>query len=145
MNKFCFLFGHRDAPESILPQIEQAVEEKYLMDGIKEFVVGHRGNFDSLSARAVRSVKAKHPEIRLTRLLAYHPANGRKEDESLGATYYPEGMENVPKRLAIVRANQKAVDAAHSLICYVNRIGNTRELLEYAEKKKGIGCIKNLA
>ena len=58
MNKFCFLFGHRDAPESILPQIEQAVEAQYLIHGIEEFVVGHRGNFDSLAARAVRSVKA---------------------------------------------------------------------------------------
>ncbi len=144
MDKFCFLFGHRDAPESILEQIERSVEERYLTDGIEEFVVGHRGSFDSLAARAVRSVGKKHPAVRLTRLLSYHPAEGRKENEKFGATYYPEGMENVPKRLAIVRANEKAIDAAHCIICYVNHPGNARKLMEYAQKRTGAERVENL-
>jgi len=43
-------------------------------------------------------------------------------------------METVPKRLSIVRANRCIAGRADSIICYVNRPGNARELLEYALK-----------
>jgi hypothetical protein len=61
-------------------------------------------------------------------------------------SYYPP-LENVPRKYAIVRANQYMIDTADSIICYVKHIGNTRNLLEYAQrrqKKEGI-VIENVA
>ena len=46
MYKTCFLFGHADTPQSILPAIEDAVEKCYSIYGIQHFYVGNRGNFD---------------------------------------------------------------------------------------------------
>jgi len=45
-------------------------------------------------------------------------------------------LESIPKQLAIVRANQYAVDHGNVLIAYVwHTASNARNLLEYAEKK----------
>ena len=64
MGKSCFLFGHRDCPDSILPKIEAAVKKHYEL-GVRYFYVGHRGRFDSLVTTAVKRAKEQHPDIRL--------------------------------------------------------------------------------
>lgn len=60
----------------------------------------------------------------------------------------PPGMEDVPRKLAIVRANRYMVDHVDFLIAYAwHPASNARELVEYAEKKVGKGIIQvtNLA
>lgn len=65
-----------------------------------------------------------------------------------GGTYYPEGMENIPKRYVIVRANKQMVNNSDWLIAYVRHpASNARNLLEYAQRreKKRLIHIENLA
>ena len=55
-------------------------------------------------------------------------------------------MEDVPRPYAIVRSNQYMVENSDFIICYVRHIGNTRNLLEYAQRrKKADGGIMNVA
>ena len=132
--KSCFMFGHSDCPESMLPQIEQAIE-KYHAEGVTEFYVGSRGRFDSLATAAVKRAKFHHKDIRLYLVLAYHPAERPVTLwDGFDGSFYPP-MENVPRQFAIVKANQYMVRTADFLICYVRHIGNTRNLLAYANKK----------
>ena len=57
-------------------------------------------------------------------------------------TYYPPGMENVPRKVAIVRANRYMVDHTDFLIAYAwHPASNARDLLEYARKREGKGLI----
>lgn len=135
MPRLCFMFGHRDTPASVLPEIERAVESFHLEYKIGEFVVGNHGSFDRMAAQAVRAVQKKYPSIRLTLLLAYHPSS-QKADILSGYddTLYPDGMENTPARFALPRANQYMVRHADAVICYVKHTGNTRALLEEAER-----------
>ncbi|MBQ3552291.1 MAG: hypothetical protein IJA35_03930 [Clostridia bacterium] len=147
MEKLCFLFGSRHTPDEALPLIETAVEKNYLEYGIRNFVVGGRGNFDHLAADALKAVKERHKDIYLRLLLHYHPTDRRIDiPEGFDGTLYPEGMEKVPGKFAIVRANQCLIRAADSIICYVHQIGNSRELLEYAKgrEKRGILKVENL-
>ena len=51
-SKSCFFIGHREAPESIYPELAQTVEQ-LIEQGVTDFYVGHYGNFDRLAARAV--------------------------------------------------------------------------------------------
>lgn len=136
MEKICFLFGHRDAPASLAPLLDAALEQHFLQHGARVFVVGSRGHFDALAAAALQRLKARHGDVQLFLLLAYHP---EKQAFSLPAafdgTLYPEGMENVPPRLAIVRANHAALRQAASVICFVAGPGNTRALLEAARAR----------
>jgi len=145
--KCCFLFGHATTPYDALVRIEAAAEKQYNEQGIRTFIVGNRGNFDSYAATAIKRLKQKHDDITLLLLLAYHPAERPVHlTEGFDNSYYPP-TENVPRQYAIVRANKYMVDTADSIICYVNRIGNTRKLLEQAErrqKKEGIS-IENVA
>ena len=142
--KSCFMFGHADAPDSIIHKLEEAVEALYSM-GVTLFYVGSRGRFDSLAATAVKKVKRRHLNISLNLLLAYHPAE-RPVDlwGEFDGSYYPP-LENVPRPYAIVRANQYMVNNSDYLICYVKYIGNTRKLLEYAQRRKTKEAIFNLA
>lgn len=136
--KSCFFIGHREASSEILPALQNAVEQHIVEYGVTEFIVGHYGGFDRLAARAVIDAKVQHPEITLTMLIPYHPAE-RPVDLPPGfdSTFYPPGMEKVPRRLAIVRANRYVVDHVDYLIAYVWHPGsNAREFLEYALKRE---------
>lgn len=147
MGKTCFLFGHRDAPESILHNIEDAAEALYTQHGIREFVVGSYGNYDRLAALALTTAKTRHKDITLRLLLPYHPAERPvTPPQSFDGTVYPEGLECVPRRYAIVRANQHMVRAADAIICFVQYPGNTQKLLELAQKRaeKGNLVLLNL-
>lgn len=134
--KSCFMFGHADSPEDILPKIESAVLSQYTIHDITVFYVGNRGRFDSLAATAVKHAKRIHPDIQLFLLLAYHPGEKAVElTEGFDGSFYPL-LGNVPRRYAIVRANQHMVDTVDSLICFVKHVGNTRNLLEYAKRRQ---------
>lgn len=142
--KSCFMFGHADCPDCMLPKIEEAIETCYSKHGVTDFYVGNRGRFDALAAVAAKHVKKRHSDMRLYLLLAYHPAERMVDlTDGFDNSFYPP-LEEVPRRYAIVRANKYMVNTVNSIICYVSHIGNTRNLLEYAKKKEGI-IIENIA
>jgi hypothetical protein len=141
--KSCFLFGHADCPDQVLPRLEQAIETA-ISNGVTGFYVGNRGAFDRLATTAVKKAKKKFPAVRLYLLLAYHPAERPQElSEGFDGTYYPL-KKTPPRRFAIVRANEAMLRQADHVICYVNHIENTRKLLELAQKKQGLS-IHNIA
>ena len=135
--KSCFFIGHREASDELLPALKSAIEQHIEEYGVTEFVVGGYGGFDRLATVALIAAKQKHPEIILLRLTPYHPAERPVAlPESFEGIYYPEGMERVPRRLAIVRANQYAIDHVDYLIAYVQHSGsNAGIILSYAQKR----------
>lgn len=138
--KSCFFIGHREASVEVFPALQNAVEKHITEYGVTEFIVGHYGGFDRLAAKAVIAAKRMYPGITLSLLLPYHPAERpMKRPEGFDHTYYPPGMEKVPRKLAIVRANRYVVDHVDYLIAYAwHPASNARELVEYAKKKRSI-------
>jgi len=147
--KRCFFIGHRRAPQELRPMLKVEVERHIAEYGVTEFIVGHYGDFDRMAADAVIDAKEKYPHISLLMLLPYHPTERIiKIPEGFDGTYYPEGMEKVPRSLAIVRANRCMTDRSDYLIAYAYKPGgNARELVEYARKRerRGLMVICNLA
>ena len=144
----CFFIGHRDALDSILPALSAAIEARITKDGVEQFVAGAYGRFDSLAAQAVRMTKKQHPDILLFYLRPYHPAERPFTPSGYDGSFYPPGMETVPRKLAIVRINRYMVDNSQFLIAYARySISNAWELTEYARKreKKGLIHVENLA
>ncbi len=141
--KSCFFIGHREASEKMYPELKAAVEQHITEYGVTEFIVGHYGGFDRLAARAVIEAKKIHPEVTLTMLLPYHPVEQPiPTPAGFDSTYYPPDMERVPRRVAIVRANQYMVDHVDYLIAYAwHPASNARELVEYAKKREMRGLI----
>ena len=136
--KSCFFIGHREASEEIYPALYAAVEQHILEYGVTEFIVGHYGGFDRLAASAVKEAKRFYPEVKLTLLLPYHPAERPiPTPDGFDGTFYPPGMESVPRKIAIVRANRYVVDHVDYLIAYARHpASNARELVEYARSQK---------
>lgn len=63
--KSCFLFGHSDCPQDILPKIIDAAKYHYSYYGTRQFYVGNRGNFDRLAASALHKLKIQHPDVEI--------------------------------------------------------------------------------
>ena len=105
---------------------------------VTEFIVGNYGGFDRMVAKTVIAAKERHPQITLSMLTPYHPAERPIELPcGFDNSFYPPGMENVPHRFAIVRANRYVVDHVDYLIAYVwHPASKSRELLEYAQKRE---------
>lgn len=141
--KSCFFIGHRETTDEILPILEEAVEQHIVNYGVTEFIVGSYGGFDRLASQVVSRAKNTHPNITLTLLLPYHPAERPVElPEGFDGTYYPPDMEHVPRRFAISRANRSVVDRVDYLIAYTwHPASNARELVEYAQRRQKRGLI----
>lgn len=139
----CFFIGHRDAPDGLLPVLIDEVKRHVAEFGVEEFVVGRYGNFDAMASKAVKTVRERHPEVLLTCLLPYHPGERPiKLPDYFDGSFYPP-LQGVPRRFAIVRANQYMVDHSDFLIAYAwHPASNSRELVEYARKREQRGLIR---
>ena len=149
MEKNCFFIGHREADERLLPNLIETIQQLVTEDRVRYFYVGGYGGFDRIAGMAVKEVKKQHPDITLHLVLPYHPAERPVETPpGYDGTYYPEGLEGVPRQFTIVRANKILVDNCDWLITYVRHgASNSRKILEYAKRreKKGLIRVVNLA
>lgn len=137
--------GHRDTPESLKNVLLDVIERYVTEFQVDEFFVGHYGNFDRLAAAAVRCVRERYPQIQLIELTPYYSASPHNSLwEGIDGTFYPPGMENVPKRVAIVRANRYMVEHCDYLIAYAKVPGNAKSLVDYARIRTGIH-VENIA
>lgn len=110
-----------------------AVEQHIVEYGVTEFIVGHYGGFDRLAASAVKETKRFYPEVRLTLLLPYHPAERPiPTPDGFDGTFYLPGMESVPSKAAIIRANRYVVDHVDYLIAYTWHPASNAQLKEKA-------------
>ena len=141
--KTCFFIGNRYTPGRIEEVLTEAVEKHIVEYGVNTFVVGHYGDFDSLVKPVLIEAKKCHPEILLYLLAPYALIQQIEAPIGFDGTFYPEGMETVPKPLAIVQANRKMVERSEYLITYCHKsYGNTRKIVEYAQRREKKGLIK---
>lgn len=133
MGKLSFLMGHREAGIEIAPLLRAAIQDA-IASGVTEFVVGHYGGFDRIAARTLSDVKQEYPGIRLTLLLPYYDSEKRIVlPDGFDDSLYPDGQERVPKRLAIVRANEYMLSVCDCAIFYAwHPASNTMKLYEKA-------------
>ena len=136
--KSCFFIGHREASSEVLPALAEAVEMHITENGVTEFIVGNYGGFDHMAAKAVIAAKEQHPDITLSMLIPYHPAERPVETpQGFDNTFYPPGMEKVPRKLAIVRANRYMVDHSSRCVCFLYSLrGGTMSTVQYAAQKQ---------
>ena len=143
-NKSCFFMGHREADERLLPRLKLTIERLIAEENVRYFYVGGYGGFDRIAATAGKRAKQKYPDITLMLVLPYHPAERAiPTPDGFDGTYHPEGLENTPRRYAIVRTNQIMVNTCDWLVCYVRHgVSNSRNLLEHAQRREAKGLMQ---
>ena len=114
--KTCFFIGNRHAPSSIKAQLSEVVEKHITKYGVNTFTVGHYGSFDYMVQGVLRELKKHHMHIGLYLLAPYALTQKREIPEGFNGSFYPEGLEAVPLRYAIVQANKYMCKRTHGLI-----------------------------
>lgn len=132
MGKTCFFIGHRNTPPSVMPDLEAAIDRHIVDYGVRHFIVGGCGAFDSMAARAVAEAKQRHIGLTLTRLLPGPPG---QDAELLPAHFDGVWYPNNPlPRAAMYDACCTALLHADYLICYrAHSSGDAAALVDQAE------------
>ena len=129
----CTFFGHSDAPSTICPIIKETVIKLIKDYNVKNFYVGNNGNFDRFVIGVLRQIKEEFPQISFAVVLAYMPKE--KQSFLFNETLYPDGLEEVPPKFAIIKRNEWMLNKADYVVVYVNRVfGGAAKFKEKAEK-----------
>ena len=105
------------------------------MQGVTMFYIGNHGYFDSMTRRILKQLKTKYPYINYAVVLAYRP-NNHDHYTDYSDTIYPDSLETVPLKYAIVHRNYWLIENADFVITYVRHsLGNASKFKEVAEKK----------
>lgn len=144
--KRCFLIGHRDAPWQLQERLDAVVEELVTAGEVSEFIVGRYGNFDRMATIAIQRAMERNPDREITALVLEPYFPGEREiliPRGFRDFYYPEGMESVPARFCIEKANRKALEISDCLVAYVVRDGgNAAKLYRAAKRREKQGGIR---
>jgi len=126
---FC---GHRNVYDEIESKLYYEVEN-LIKQGADEFLLGGYGSFDYKAAKVVKHLKEKYPHIVSVLVIPYI---NKDYDKSLyDISEYPP-IENVPKRLAIIKRNRWMVDKSDVVVAYIrNNFGGAAMMFDYAERK----------
>lgn len=134
--KICCFFGHRDAPDALLPAISAAVRALVEVEEVSVFLVGGHGNFDRLAAEAVASLRQEYPHIRLLLAAAYGSALPKAEEGPYDRAFVPESLRGVPIKAAIPRRNRWMAAKSQYVIAFLEReAGGAYGAVAYARRK----------
>ena len=140
--KTCFFIGCRHTSSDVREPLLQAVEKHIVEYGVTHFTVGHYGNFDRMVQGVLSETKKQYEHIHLYLLCPY--ALTQKEIElpnGFEGTIYPDGLEKVPYRLAIIQANMITIKSSDYLIAHQG-IGNSKNIIEHARRLEKNKLIK---
>ena len=134
----CALFGHRDAPETILTPLQQVITELIEQNEVTDFLIGNQGAFDKKALAVIQALQKIYTHIRYTVVLAYPTDKIAIPAEN---TLYPAGIEKRPLRFAIEYRNLWMIKQADFVIVYMtNHISKTAQLTGRA-KRRGLKVI----
>lgn len=148
--KTCCFAGHAtlyDDKEIIKSKLNNEIIKMIKSENVITFYSGGKGDFDWLCANTLNGIKKDYSFIKSYLVRAYMPKEKNSYEEILykqifDKTIYPN-IENVPKRLAIIKRNEWMIENSNFLIAYVKHdLGSgAYKTLKYAEKRKNIKII----
>lgn len=133
----CTFFGHRDTPDEVAPVLKSTLIDLIENQGVDIFYVGNHGKFDFMVYKALKEFKEIYPYIKYSVVLAYIPKH-KSECDTIDYvdTVYPEGLENVPPKYAIIERNKWMLSRADTVVAYVTHtLGGAGEIKLLAERK----------
>ena len=132
----CTFTGHRKINEEIKPLLKRILIDLIETRQVNLFYVGNHGAFDRLVRNTLIELKKIYSHIDYAVILAYPPGKRNEFDmKEYTDTLYPEGMEDVPLRFAIIKRNQWMIKQSDYVVAYViHSFGGASKSIEYAEK-----------
>ena len=139
MEKCCTFAGHRTAPDTLKNELIKSVAD-LVEQGVTTFYVGNNGNFDALSASAVRAVKQQHKDIRLILVLPKMTSSVQNHRDYYSYMYdeilIPTQSDEAHFKAMITLRNKWMVDNSDYIITYIRKeIGGAYNTFRYAKTK----------
>lgn len=144
-DKTCCFTGHRDIPNSILPQLRSQINEvvtALIESGICFFGAGGAIGFDTLAAEAVLNLRKKYPHVKLILVLPCPEQADRWNREA--KLRYEQIKKSADKIVytseryssdCMFRRNRHLVDGSSICISYCTRnAGGTAYTVRYAQQ-----------
>lgn len=133
----CTFFGHRDTPSYIRKLLVNTITDLIEKRKVDIFYVGNHGGYDAMVLSVLKELKIKYPHIRYTVVLAYMAKNNITYDcNNFKDTLYPEGLETVPKRFAILKRNEWMVKNSDIIVAFVMcGVGGAAKSVDYARRQ----------
>lgn len=129
----CAFFGNRDFTGNIKDLLKDTVRDLILNHDVDTFYVGHHGNFDRSVIAFLKELKQEYPRINYLVMLSHLPCPAWLAEEP---TVFPEGLENVPPKYAILHRNDLMLEKADYVILYKRySTGGTARMERKAEAK----------
>ncbi len=133
--KSCTFFGHRHVGEEIREDLRSAITDLIENENVTNFYVGNHGSFDRMTVNILKNLKSKYAHINYTIVLAYIPKKD-KDEKDFSNTVYPEGMELVPSKFAIIERNKWMIEKSEIVVVFVKTLcGGAAKFKEIAQKK----------
>ncbi len=146
----CTFFGHRDSTvlydvSAIRGLLTGLLKQWIEKESVDVFFVGNQGGFDRLVQSVLKDLKEEYPHISVAVVLAYMPQANNDTDFTTGLeTLYPDGLESVPRRYAIVHRNRWMLRNVQRVIGFVTApSGGAAQFLKMAQRQGKI--VYNLA
>ena len=134
--KSCTFFGHRYVSDKIEDVLKLLLIQLIEENNVDIFYVGSQGDFDRMVIATLKSLIKQYPHIRYYIVLAYFPCEKDCSVDYPENSLFPDGLEAVPPRYAIVKRNRWMIDESDYVVVYVNNsIGNASKFKVLSEKK----------
>ncbi len=131
-------FGHWNSPTGIRQLLQDTIIDLIENHNALLFYVGNHGAFDRLVLNILKCIKLDYPEIQYAVVLPYCPFKRKHDDDTFYEQYtiFPEELEEVPPKFAILARNRWMINQSDYVITYVTRLsGGAANAKEFAEKK----------
>lgn len=130
----CVLFGNRDFTGNIDDCLGKVAKDLILTHGVDTFYVGHQGNFDRSAISYLKQLKREFPHISYLVMLSHLPCPAWLSEEP---TLFPEGIEAVPPKYAILYRNDRMLERADYVVLYRRYKSGGAARMEKKAKEKG--------
>lgn len=131
----CTFFGHKDCPDAVRCNLQEAIIELITNQGVEMFYVGNQGRFDALVRGVLQELKKEYSYINYAVVLAYMPCN-QNENEDTSDTILPEGIEFIPPRYAISWRNNWMLQQSDYVVTYITHSwGGAAKFADKARKQ----------
>ena len=135
-SKTATFIGHSDCNEISKTAIKNEIE-KLIDMGIYNFISGGQGGFDRLCARCVYELKQAYPQIKNYLVIPYLNFNIFIK-EIFDCIIYPEGLEKLYFKSAIVAKNNYLIENSRYAVCYIRHSWGGAAMTYEKAKSKGI-------
>ena len=145
----CCFTGHSkiSAKDDVYEKLKSIIVKLIKEKNVCEFFVGNYGDFDALSAKAVREIKKDFSDVKLILVIPYLTAEIENNKEyfysHFDAILIADIPENTPERYRIIKCNQYMTDKSEYIVTYIRySTGGAIKTYQYAKRKnKNILCL----